>query len=62
MRVKRQLKGLDSVAVAGQKEPKFLPVRVCLCVYYRGIWSKCKMLRDKHKVHQYYTINGLICL
>ena len=31
-----------------------------LCPYYRGIWNKCKKLRDKQKVHQYYTINSLI--
>ena len=33
-----------------------------LCPYYQGIWNKCKKLRDKQKVHQYYTINGLIYL
>ena len=33
-----------------------------LCPYCRGIWNKCKKLRDKQKVHQYYTINGLIRL
>ena len=33
-----------------------------LCPYYWGIWNKCKKLRDKQKVHQYYTINGLIRL
>ena len=31
-----------------------------LCPYYRGILNKCKKLRDKQKVHQYYTINSLI--
>ena len=24
-----------------------------------GIWSKCEKLRDKQKIDQYYTINGL---
>ena len=33
-----------------------------LCPYYRGLWNKCKKLRDKQKVYQYYTINELICL
>ena len=33
-----------------------------LCPYYRGIWNKCKKLRDKQKVYQYYTINGSIRL
>ena len=37
-------------------------VNESLCPYYRGIWNKCKKLRDKQRVHQYYTINGLICL
>ena len=33
-----------------------------MCPYYRGIWIKCKKLRDKQKVHQYYKINCLIGL
>ena len=33
-----------------------------LCPYYRRIWNKCKKLREKQKVYQYYTINGLIRL
>ena len=33
-----------------------------MCPWYRGIWNKCKKLRDKQKVHQYHTINVLIRL
>ena len=43
-----------------QKEPKFFVNEFVSLVL--GIWKKCKNIRDKQKVHQYYTINGLICL
>ena len=43
-----------------QREP--ILVSESLCPYYQGISTKCKKLRDKQKVHQYYTINGLIRL
>ena len=61
LRVKRQLKGLDSAAVDLPEGTKIF-VNESLCPYYRGIWNKCKKSRDKQKVHQYYTINGLIRL
>ena len=59
--VKRQLKGLDSAAMDLPEGTKIF-INESLCPYYRGIRSKCKKLRDKQKVHQYYTINGLIRL
>ena len=61
LRVKRQLKGLDPSAVDLPEDTKIF-VNESLCPYYRGIWNKCKKLRDKQKLHQYYTINGLIRL
>ena len=61
LRVKRQLKGLDPAAVDLPEGTKIF-VNESLCPYYRGIWNKCKKLRDKQKVHQYYTITGLIRL
>ena len=57
LRVKRQLKGLDLAAVDLPEGTKIF-VNESLSPYYRGIWNKCKKLRDKQKVHQYYTING----
>ena len=61
LRVKRQLKGLDPAAVDLPEGTKIF-INESLCPYYGGIWNKCKKLRDKQKVHQYYTINGLIRL
>ena len=58
MRVKRQLKGLDPSAVDLPEGTKIF-VYESLCPSYQWIWNKCKKLRDKQKVHQYYTINGL---
>ena len=58
---KKQLKGLDPLAVDLPEGTKIF-VNESLCPYYWGIWNKCKKLRDKQKVHQYYTINGLIRL
>ena len=59
--VKRQLKGLDTAAVE-LPEGTNIFVNESLCPYYQEMWNKCKKLRDKQKVHQYYTINGLIRL
>ena len=59
--VKRQLKGLDPAAVDLPDGTKIF-VNEILCPYYWKMWNKCKKLRDKQKVHQYYTINGLIRL
>ena len=59
--VKRQLKGLDPAGVDLPEGTKIF-INESLCPYYRGIWNKCKKLRVKQKVHQYYTINGLIRL
>ena len=56
--VKRQLKGLDPAGVDLPEGTKIF-INESLCPYYRGIWNKCKKLRVKQKVHQYYTINCL---
>ena len=31
-----------------------------LCPYYRSIWNKCKKLRANQKLHQFYTVNGIV--
>ena len=61
VRVKRQLKGLDPSAVDLPEGTKIF-INESLCPYYREVWKKCKKLRVKQKVYQYYTINGLIRL
>ena len=53
-----QLKGLDPAGVDLPEGTKIF-INESLCPYYRGIWNKCKKLRVKQKVHQYYTINCL---
>ena len=37
-------------------------VNESLYLYFRGILNNCKNLRDKQKIRQYYTVNGLIHL
>ena len=61
LRVKRQLQDLDPSAVNLPEGTKIF-INGSLCTYYQGIWNKCKKLRDKQKVYQHYTINGLIRL
>ena len=51
---KRQLKGLDPAAVDLSEGTKIF-VNESLCTYYGGIWNKCKKLRNKQKVHQYFA-------
>ena len=57
----KKTKGIDPAAVHLPEGTKIF-VKESFCPYYRGIWNKCKKLRDKQKEHQYYTINGLIRL
>lgn len=61
LRAKRKVKGLDSSPM-DLSEETIIFVNGSLCPYYRGLWNKCKKLRGKQKVHQYYTLFGLICL
>ena len=55
------MKGLDPSVVDLPEKTKIF-IDESLCPYYRRIWNKCKKLRKKQKVYQYYTINGLIRL
>ena len=52
LRVKRQLKGLDTSVVDLPEGIKIF-INESLCPYYRGIWKIYKKLRDKQKVYQY---------
>ena len=61
LKIKRQLNDLDPATVDLPERTKIF-FNESLWPYYRGIWNKCKKLRGKQKVHQYYTINGLIRL
>ena len=61
LRVNRQLKGFGPAAMDLPEGTKIF-VHGSLCPYYLGIWNKCKKLRGKQKVDQYYTINDLVRL
>ena len=52
LRVKRQLKGLDTSVVDLPEGTKIF-INESLCPYYRGIWNIYKKLRGKQKVYQY---------
>ena len=60
LRAKRQMKGLHSSAVDLPEGTIIFFCQWSLRPYYRRIWNNCKKLMDKQKVHQYYTLIGLI--
>ena len=55
------MKGPDIAAVELPEGTKIF-VNKSLCSYFQEIWNNFKKLRDKQKVHQYCTINGLVRL
>ena len=59
LRVKKELKSFDPTELDSRENTKIF-VNERLCPYYRGIWNKCKKLRAVQKIHQFYTISGLI--
>ena len=59
LKVKKELKSLDPMELDIPENTKIF-VNESLCLYYRGIWNKCKKLRAIQKIHQFYTISGLI--
>ena len=58
-RVKKELKSRDPTELDFPESTKIF-INESLCPYYRGIWNKCKKLRAIQKIHQFYTISGLI--
>ena len=59
LKVKKDLKSLDPTELDFPESTKIY-INESLCPYYRGIWNKCKKLRAIQKIHQFYTISGLI--
>ena len=59
LRVKKDLKHLDPSKRSFSEGTKIF-INESLCPYYRGIWNKCKKLRANQKLHQFYTINGIV--
>ena len=53
------MKHLDPSKLSFSKGTKiFIDESLCPC--YRGIWNKCKKLRENKKLHRFYTINGIV--
>ena len=61
LRVKKELKSLDLTQLDFPENTKTF-INESLCPCYKGIWSKCKKLTAIQKIHQFYTISGLICV
>ena len=59
LRVKKELKFLNPTELDFPENTKIF-INETLCPYDKGIWSKCKKLSDIQKIHQFYTIGGLI--
>ena len=59
LRVKKDLKHLDPTKLSFSEGTKIFN-KESLCPCYRGIWNKCKKLRVNQKLHQFYTINGIV--
>ena len=59
LRLKKELKFLDPRELDFPENTKIF-INESLCPYYRGIWNKCEKLRVIQKIHQFYTIGGLI--
>ena len=53
-----KLKGMDLTAY-GVEEGKSVYINESLCGYYKGLWSKCKKLRDKHNFFSFWTWLGI---
>ena len=59
LRVKKDLKSLDPTKLHFPENTKIF-IDESICPSYRDIWNKCKKLRAIQKMHQFYTISGLI--
>ena len=59
LRLKKELKSLEPTELDFPENTKIF-VNESLYPYYRGIWYKCQTLTAIQKIHQFYTISGLI--
>ena len=59
LRVKKDLKHLDPSKLSFSEGIKIF-INESLCPYYRGVWNNCKKFRTNQKLHQCYTINGIV--
>ena len=59
LRVKKNLKDLDPSKLSFSEGTKTF-INEDLFPYYRDIQNKCKKLRANQKLHQFYTVNGIV--
>ena len=57
--MKKLLKDLDCALFNFPDGTKIF-VNESLCPYYKGLRSKCKAIKNKNELHQFYTISGII--
>ena len=57
LRVKKQLKDFHR---RNFPDCTKIFVNESICPYYKGLWNKCKAIKNENKLHQFYTINGII--
>ena len=63
LRANKRLKDLDGTTLNLPSDSKIF-INESLCGYYRGLWNKCKRLKDElnKKIHQLYTNHVIIRL
>ena len=59
LRVKKQLKYIDCTLFNFPNGTKIF-VNKSLCPYYKGLWHKCKVIKNKNKLHQFYIMGRVI--
>ena len=59
LRIKKDLKHLDPYKLSFSEGTKIF-INESLCPCYRSISNKCKKFRANQKLHQCYTLNGIV--
>ena len=56
---KKKLKDTDKTCIGFENGTKIF-INESLCPYYKGIWSKAKMLLNQKLIHSFWTSNGTV--
>ena len=59
LRIKKYLKHLDPYKLSFSEGTEIF-INESLCPCYRSIWNKCKKPGANQKLHQCYTLNGIV--